>query len=199
MLTLNGTAHLALAATLATAATSPAPVRVTAPLVCSRGPKIQSFKGAVTMPSSRPTGATLKVRIDGAPSGKISHGGLNYIHDMATDYLVPTGTRYVEGSAHFIPGTGTPNVRTGARVWCATGKIHVLLPGHVENGSSYTPPSVEFEVEIKAPAGTVLSLKLDRYEVMANVLILGDLHTICDPRPKPYSIGVTRVDAHPPP
>jgi hypothetical protein len=189
------TLAVGLATTAMATATYQAHMRVKAPLVCSRGPSTQSFNAVVTIPSSRPTGSTLKVRIDGVPSGKISHAGLNYIHDMRTDYLVPAGTSYVKGSARLVPSTGTPNVRADARAFRDAGGIHVLLPGHVENGSSYTPPSLEFEVEIGAPAGTFLSLKLDRYELMANVFILGDLQTICDPRPKPYSIGVTRVDA----
>jgi hypothetical protein len=82
-------------------------------------------------------------------------------------------------------------------VWQAQGVIHLLLPGHVENGSSYTPPSIAFDVEITAPAGAAVSLKLDRYEVTANAFLVGDLLTICDPRPRPYVIGVTRVDPRP--
>jgi hypothetical protein len=189
---LEGAVGLALAAGLATV-TPPAPVRVTGPLVCSRGPSAQSFQTVVTMPSSLPAGAVLGVQIDGVPSGKISHMGLNYIHDMTTEYLVPAGTRYVEGSAHLVPGSGTPNVRAGARAWGARGVIHLVLPAHVENGSSYIPPSLAFDAQITAPAGAVVSLKFDRYEVTANVFLLGDLHTVCGPHPRPYTIGVTRV------
>lgn len=191
--------RLAFAAALVTTVTSaaPAPRPVRAPLVCSRGPSAQWFTGVVTMPSSQPEGSIFAVRIDGVSSGKISHAGLNYIHDMATDYLVPAGTSYVKGSARLVPGTGTPNVRGRARAWGDAAGIHVLLPNRVENGSGYTPPSVEFQVEIGAPAGTRLALKLRRYQVTANVFLVGDLHTTCAPNPSPYTIGVTRVDARP--
>ncbi len=167
---------------------------VQAPLVCSRGPSAQWFRAVVTMPASQPAGTRLAIRIDGVKSGVISHTGLNYIHDMATDYLVPVGTSYVPGSARFIPRTGTPNVIRGARVWGDAAGIHLLLPGRVENGSHYTPPSVEFQLETGPRAGTLIALQFSRYRVTANVLLLGDLHTICHPNPTPYTIGVTRVD-----
>lgn len=187
-------ASLTMMSLLATVAAHAAPTSVTAPLECSRGPETQALHAVVTMPAHRPPGSTLRIRIDGWPSGKISHGGLNYIHDMTTDYLLPAGTRYLEGSARVLPATGTANAREGARVWRDGGRIRLRLPAKIKNGSSFTPPSLEFAVEIQAPAGTLLSLQFDHYEVTANVFLLGDLQTICEPRPKPYTIGVTRVD-----
>ena len=188
--------RLALVTALSTASPFAAPAR--APLVCSRGPSAQWFNAVVTMPASWPAGSTFAVRIDSVPSGTISHMGLNYIHDMTTDYFVPTGTRYVTGSARLVPGTGTPNVCEGARAWGDAAGIHLRLPGRVENGSSYTPPSLEFQVEIGAPAGALVELRFRRYQVTANVFLLGDLHTTCAPNPNPYTIGVTHVEAWPP-
>jgi hypothetical protein len=142
-------------------------------------------------------GATYTVRIDAVPSGEISHFGLNYIHDMRTDYLVPRGAVYVAGSARIIPGTGTANVAGSARVWLQDGVIRMLLPGHVASGSSYTPPSIEFQLEASAPAGTALPLSFLEYRVTANAIVVGDLETICEPTPRPYTIGTTLITASP--
>jgi len=182
-----------LAMTLATTTTFGSPIAVRVPIVCSRGPSGQALNVAVTMPSSQATGTTFPIRIDSTPSGKISHTGLFYIFDMQTDYLVPAGTAYVEGSARIVPDTGTPNVRANARVWHDAEGIHVVLPARVQNGSGYTPPSVEFQVEIRAPAGTSLALKLSRHRVAASVFLLGTLRTTCDPSSRPYTIGTTLV------
>ncbi|HSQ65521.1 MAG TPA: hypothetical protein VLM85_20015 [Polyangiaceae bacterium] len=175
-----------------------APVSVRAPMVCSRGPSGTTFNAIVTVPSSQAAGTTYTTRIESTPSGKIDHGGLNYIHDMQTDYLIPPGTSYVEGSAHVVPGTGTANVRAGARVTYQAGTIRLLLPAHVPNGGSYTPPTIEFDVRIPAGATGNLPLKFSHYEVKANAIIIGDLVTRCDPDPKPYTIAVTRVEPAPP-
>lgn len=174
-----------------------AAVRVTAPLVCTRGPADQQFRALLTLPPAWPTGQTLLVRIGGISSGKISHGGLHYIHDMTTTFLVPAGTRYVAGSARVIPGTGTANVRVGARAWSDEHGVHLALPGHVENGGSYTPPTLEFAVDVHAPPGATLSLSFEHYQVTAHVFLLGDLDTVCVPRPRPYTLGVTRVTVPP--
>jgi len=182
-----------LAATLTTAtslgaATSTANV----PIACSRGPSAQSFHAVVTMPATSPLGSRFTVRIDSVPSGKLSHTGLNYIFDMATDYLVPVGATYVDGSARIVPSTGTSNVRAGARAWHDAAGIHTLLPAHVDNGSGYTPPSVEFELEVTAAAGTALAVQLGQVRVAANVFLLGDLRTTCTPPPAPRNtIGTT--------
>lgn len=181
------------AMTLATTTTFGSPRAVRVPIVCSRGPSGQALNVAVTMPSSQATGTTFAIRIDGTPSGKISHTGLNHIFDMQTDFVVPAGTVYVEGSARVVADTGTPNVRATARVWHDAGGIHVILPAHVQNGSAYTPPSVEFQVEIRAPVGTSLDLKLSRHTVAASVFLLGTLRTTCDPSPRPFAIGTTLV------
>jgi|GEM_PF-1802671 len=191
-------AGAAMALTLATSTTFGSPVAVRVPIVCSRGPSGQTFNVGVTMPASQATGTTFAIRIDAAPSGKISHTGLNYIFDMQTDYVVPAGTAYVEGSARILAGTGTANVRASARVWHDAEGIHLALPARVENGSGYTPPSIELQVEVRAPAGTSLSLKLARHKVAASVFLLGTLRTTCDPNPRPSTIGTTLVSAPPP-
>jgi hypothetical protein len=169
-------------------------VPVRAPMVCSRGPNDAAYTAVLTMPASAPTGSAFSVRIDSLSSGIISHTGLNYIFDMTTDYLVPTGTTYVEGSARVVPDTGTQNVRDGAKAWHDAAGIHLALPAHIPNGSSYTPPSLEFSVKITAPAGSNIAIKFSHYEVTANAFLVGDVHTTCDPNPKPYALAVLHVD-----
>ena len=186
-----------LAMTLATTSTFGSPVAVRVPIVCSRGPSGQALNVGVTMPASQATGTTFTIRIDSTPSGKISHMGLNYIFDMQTDFLVPAGTAYVEGSARIVPDSGTPNVRATARVWHDAEGIHLLLPAHVQNGSGYTAPSIELQVEVRAPAGTTLALKVSRHRVAASAFLIGTVRTTCDPSPRPYTIGTTLVG--PPP
>jgi hypothetical protein len=187
------TAITALVLTLASATSKASGHTVTAPLVCSRGPEGQTFRAVVTLPVSQPTGSKFMVRIDSFSSGRISHLGLKYIFDMATEYRIPAGTKYVEGSARVVPNTGTANARSGARAWHDAAAIHLLLPARVENGGSYTPPSLEFQLEITAAAGTELMLKFSRSRVSANVFLLGDVHTTCVPKPRPYTIGKTRA------
>ena len=184
---------IALASTVASKTSAAGGNTVKAPLVCTRGPSGKPFHAVVTVPASQATGTRFTVRIDSFPSGKVSHFGLNYIYDMATDYHLPAGTRYVEGSARVVPGTGSANTRSGARVWHDASGIHLLLPARVENGGSFTPPSVEFELEVTARAGTELLLKFGRSRVSANVMLLGNLHTTCVPDPAPYTIGRTRA------
>lgn len=188
-----------LATLIAAAETSVAATSVRAPLVCSRGPSGQHFDVSVTLPRTAPEGSVYGVRIDGVSSGIISHTGLNYIHDMSTDYALPSGTTYVAGSARIVPNTGTANVVAGARVWHDAGRILVTLPGRVESGSSYTPPSIEFQVKVTARAKTSLALQFLQYRVTANAFLVGDLRTTCDPSPKPYSLATTLVTAPPPP
>jgi hypothetical protein len=184
-----------LAATLATTATatSAGPVAVKVAMECSHDPGGRSYAAMVTMPYSGVPGSTFKVRIDGVPTGPIAHTGLNYIHEMITDYRIPAGTTYVADSLRIVPDTGTPNARAGARVWHDAGGIHIDLPAHIDNGQGYTAPTLEFDLRIDAPAGTVLALQFEHYEVLANVILLGDLRSSCEPRPKPYTIGQTRV------
>ncbi len=163
------------------------------PLECSKGGKGQLFTAAVTAPSAQPEGSTYTVRIDSFGSGEVSHPGLHYIHDMATDYLLPAGAEYVQGSAHFVPGTGTANVLEGARVWQEGGVLRVVLPARVENGSRYTPPSVEFQLRVVAARGSRLSLRLAQVRVLANALLLGDQRTECNPNPRSYVLATTLV------
>ena len=181
------------------AAPTPAPTSTTtptsAPMTCSQGPKAQRFAVALTLPRDVEQGSTYSVRIDGVPSGTIAHFGLNYVHDMATDYVVPAGATYVAGSARIVPGTGTPNVAAGARVWQQAELIRMVLPGQVASGSSYTPPSIEFQLKATAPAGASLALRFLEYRVAANAFLVGEVQTSCEPTPKPYTLGATRVIA----
>jgi hypothetical protein len=184
---------LGIVASLGVASPVGAESTVRAPLQCSRGPGGQFFTASVTAPSSQPEGSTYTVRIDSVPSGEITHTWLRYVHDMATDYLLPAGTVFVPGSAHFVPRTGTANVLPGARVWHENGLLRVVLPAHVDNGSGYTPPSVELQLRVTAARGARLSLKLAQVRVAANVLLLGDVHTDCNPDPRSYVLATTVV------
>jgi hypothetical protein len=169
------------------------------PLNCSRGPSGQHCDLIVTVPQSAAEGSTISVRVDGTDSGKVSHTGLNYIHDMTTELLVPSGTMYVTGSGKIIPGTGTENVRPGATVAHRGAAIVMTLPAHVEDGASYTPPSFEYQLKVTASAGATIVHKFSQYRVTANAFIIGDVHTTCDPTPKPYAVGRTSVTAADPP
>lgn len=166
----------------------------TVPLKCTRGPDGQSYRNIVTMPSSQPVGSTFTIRID-AVSIPISHFGLRYIHNMTADYTVPAGTTYVEGSARIVPGTGSANVRANARVSHDAGGIHMLLPDHVDNGTSYTAPSIEFQVKVTGAAGSVAPLGFVGTGVDASAVILGNVHTACTPSPQPYTLASTRIEA----
>jgi hypothetical protein len=165
----------------------------TVPLTCTRGPDGQSYRHVVTMPASQAIGSTFTVRIDGVSIGPITHFGLRYIHNMTADYTIPTGTTYVEGSARIVPETGTQNVRPGASVTHDASGVHMLLPAHVDNGGTYTPPSIEFQVRVVGPAGTVASLGFTGTGVDASAAIIGNVHTACTPNPKPYAIGATTI------
>jgi hypothetical protein len=165
-------------------------IAVTAPMACTRGSG-QQFKAVVTMPPTAPSGSTYAIRIDSFPSGKISHAGLNYLHAIETDYVLPAGVSYVEGSAHIVPDTGTENVRSSASAWHDKGVVRVYLPAHVKE--DYTPPSVAFEVKVSAPPGSTLALKFAEADLTANVFLLGNLKVTCTPSPRPYTIGTTLV------
>ncbi len=170
---------------------APRPVRT--PLNCSRGDADTAYSADITMPETAPTGGTLSVRIDSRSSGRISHLGLNYIHDMMTEYLLPAGLRLVEGSPRIVPETGTPNARAGARTWHDGSRLFFALPAHIANGETYTPPSLEFTARIDAPAGSHLPLELTRYELVANAILVGDVHTHCEPAQKPFRIAMVHV------
>src|SRR5688572_2607202 len=169
------------------------------PLNCSKGPSDQKHKVQVTVPSNVAPGSTYKVRIDGMDSGKISHIGLNYIFDMWSEWLVPSGTKYVEGSARIVPDTGSPNVRPKARVVHQDGVINLVLPAHVDNGSSYTPPSFEFSLKVTGAPGSSIAQSFRRYRVTANAFLMGDVKTTCEPKPKPFPVATTKVKPPAPP
>src|SRR5882672_6783644 len=97
----RGVAAVWIVGSLAAPTSVDAETIVRGPLACSRGPDKQFFTALVTAPSTQPEGATYTVRIGGLPSGDITHTGLYYVHDMATDYLLPAGAVYLPGSAHF--------------------------------------------------------------------------------------------------
>lgn len=170
---------------------------VKVPIECSRGPSGQFHSTSVTVPSQVAVGARFVVRIDGQSSGTISHTGLNYIHDMTTEYLVPAGTSYVAGSLRVVPNTGSANVAPTARVGKVGNLLRLTLPGHVDNGGSYTPPSIEYQLEVTAPVGTKISLPFHQYRVSANAIFVGDVDTTCVPKPQPYSLATTTVIASP--
>lgn len=177
---------------LASGATS-----VKVPIECSRGPSGQVHSTSVTVPAQVVSGARFVVRIDGQSSGTISHTGLNYIHDMITEYLVPAGTTYVAGSLRVVPGTGSANVAGTARVGKVGNVLRLTLPAHVENGGSYTPPSIEYQLEVTAPVGTKIGLPFHQVRVSANAIFIGDVDTTCVPKPQPYSLATTTVIASP--
>jgi len=182
------------AAVLVSSAGFAEPAQVKLPMTCSRGPDAQWFSAVVTMPAAQQAGATVAVRIDSTFSGTIKHFGLHYIHGMTTDYRIPAGATYVEGSVRLVEGTGTPNVTKDARAWHDAAGIHLALPARVDNGASYLPPSIEFEMTIAADPPASVSVEFVHYEVAANVVLLGDLKTTCDPSSRPATIGVTKVE-----
>lgn len=178
--------------------TPEAATAVSVPLSCTKGPSGQRAEMLVTVPPSVEEGAVFTVRFDGKNSGTVSHTGLRYIHDMTTQVLVPNGTAYVEGSARIIPNTGTPNVRDGAKVTKQGGIVTLLLPGQVNNGDNYTPPSFELKLQVTAAAGAKIEQRFWQYKVTAKAVIIGDVLTVCDPTPKPYTIASTTVTAKEP-
>ncbi|HEY6557706.1 MAG TPA: hypothetical protein VI072_10550 [Polyangiaceae bacterium] len=168
--------------------------RYSIPIECSKGPSDQRHKVLVLVPATTTVGSTIKVRIDGVNSGEISHTGLNYIFDMGYEWAVPKGTELVDGSLKILPGSGTANVRKGARLSEKGSIISMLLPARVESGGNYTHPSFEFELKVTPAAGTKISQVFRRYKVTANAFIVGDVKTTCDPRPKPYHLAATKVE-----
>ena len=192
-----------IASGVATAALAAAPpamsTAVVAPMVCSKGPGGKTFSVAVLLPPTVAQASTYDVRLDGVPTGKISGFGLNYTHDISVDYLVPAGATFVEGSARIVPGTGTPNVSEGARVWHEGGLIRMVMPGRVDSGTGYTSPSIAFQLTAKAPPGTSIPIAFSQYRVTANAIVVGDVNATCEPTPKPYTLGTTLVTAAAPP
>jgi len=188
-----------MALTFATLAASAGPSGAessSALLVCSRGPAGQRFHVSVTMPSSAPAGSIYAVRLDGVSSGKISHFGLNYIHDMTVDYVLPAGASYVEGSARVIEGIGTANVLAGLRLSHHAGVLTMVLPARVENGSEYTPPSVRFQLRAIGQPGTWAAVSLRDFNLTANAVVVGDVGVACHPAMSPYTLGTTLITTH---
>lgn len=164
------------------------------PLVCTKGPDGQSYQIAPQVPASAQAGSTYWVQIDGVSSGKISQTGLNYIFDMSYDYLLPSGARYVDGSAQIVAGTGSENARKGAKITHRNGIVTMTLPAHVDEGSAYTPPS--FKLQLTAGAGgSAAKIAFKQYRVTANAFIVGDVHASCDPTPSPFTVGTTKFEA----
>jgi hypothetical protein len=191
---------LALVGVLGSALLADAPSTVlasdqAAPLVCTGGPNGQRFHVGVSVPKEVESGAVYTIRIDGEGSGKISHFGLNYLHDLTVEYVLPSGTSYVDGSAEIVPSTGTANVLADARVSYRNGVITMHLPGRVENGSAYTPPSVAFSVRTTGEVGSWAVLGLSRFSLKANAVVVGDVLVSCEPSPRPYPIGKTLIGA----
>jgi hypothetical protein len=162
-------------------------------MTCSRGPDPQYYEARAFVPASAPAGSIYTVRVDAATSPKIAGMGLNYLHDMLTDYAVPEGTAYVAGSAHVVDGTGSDNVRPGARALYDNGVVRLHLPGHVDNGSTFTPPAVEFQVKVLAAPGASLPMRWVRHQVTANVFLIGNLDIVCTPKLGALTLGTTVV------
>jgi hypothetical protein len=168
---------------------------VTIPLTCSRGPSGQHYDVAPTVPASVPAGGTYWVQLDGVSSGKISQTGLNFIFDMSYDYLIPAGAAYVDGSAQIAPGTGSSNVQAAAAVSQKGGVVTMVLHGHVDNDTRYTPPTMKFQLKATGAAGSALAVKFDQYRVTANAIVVGDVKASCDPSPRPFTVGTTTITA----
>lgn len=168
---------------------------ITVPVECSRGPSGQTHRTSISFPTEVKEGETFTVRVDGVSSGTISHTGLNYVHDMTIEYLVPKGTSYVAGSLRVVPNTGSANVAGTARAAKVGDVIRLSMPGHVENGSSYVPPSVEWKLTASAAAKSKLSLQFWQYRVSANAIFVGDVDTTCNPKPQPYTVATASVIA----
>jgi hypothetical protein len=183
-----------LAAVLALVPQVLAASEVSAPLVCDKGPESQKMRVGVSVPSNVAPGAAFTVRLDGVNSGTVGAMGLNFVHDMASDYIIPTGTSYVDGSVRVVPDTGTENVRTGATAVYRGGLIRLTLPARVDNGGNYTPPSVEFKV---VPTGTQDSLVLgfSQFRITANAMVIGDLKVTCNPKPRPFPLATIKVSS----
>jgi hypothetical protein len=187
-----GAATLGLAA-LVTTAGSAAADRVSPTLVCSTGPSGQRFNAEVTAPDRVTAGAVYTVRIDGVSSGKISHFGLNYLHDMTVEYELPPGAAYVEGSARLLPGTGTANVLASPRLTERAGVVVMALPGHVDEGTSYTPPSIELKLRAVGASGSSQQVSLRRFRLTANAIVVGDVAVSCAPAAGPYPVASTLI------
>lgn len=179
-------------ATLLGGSDASASIKVSGPLDCTRGGD-QTFHVIVTMPTQVEEGSRIAVRVDGVGSGTISHTGLRYIHDMTSEYLIPSVTTLVPGSLKIIPGTGSANVAGSASIAKVGNVIRLTLPGHVDNDSSYTEPSFQFELETKATPGTKIAFQFSGYRVLAKAFIVGDVETTCKPKPQPFTLATVTI------
>ncbi len=168
---------------------------VSVPMTCSEGDANQTFWALLTIPPTATVGSKFTVTIAGVNSGLISHTGLNYIYNMETDFPVPAGTKFVAGSAKILPDTGTKNVRDGATAWMAGGVVHTRLPGHVENDTTFTAPTLEFQLEVTGKVGDKAPVTFSQYRVTANAFVVGDVKSVCDPKTKPHTMGNVTVAA----
>jgi hypothetical protein len=130
-------------------------------------------------------------------SGTIAHLGLLYVHDMIVDYLLPSGASYVEGSARFVAGTGTPNVLAGRRLLQHGGVLTLSLPGRVQNGTDYTPPSVIFELRAVAAPGDRALVSFKQFRLTANAFMVGDVSVSCAPVSTFSDVGSTLITSPP--
>jgi hypothetical protein len=183
---------VALGALVTMGAAAAAP-RAVAPLVCNKGPEGQRFNVLITLPARAEAGALYTLRLDGTSSGKISHFGLNHLHDMTVEYLLPPGAAYVEGSAKLVDGTGTANVQPGARLSISDGVVTMKLPGKVENDTDYTPPSITLQLRASGAPGSSAVVSFRHFQLKANAFLVGDVAVTCDPTPKPFPIGATLI------
>jgi hypothetical protein len=189
----------AMALTLAALASLAGPAsaeRSSSTLVCNQGPPGQRFDVGVSLPARAPAGSVFTVRIDGTSSGKISHFGLNYLHDMTVDYTLPRGASFVE--ARLVPGTGTANVLPGARLWHHDGTVTLALSSHVDEGTAYTPPSILLTLRAVGEPGSSASIGLQRFRLKANAFLVGDVGVACEPASKPALLGTTIITEPPP-
>jgi hypothetical protein len=167
-----------------------------APLLeCSSGPSGQRFDVGVSLPAYAEVGSTYSVRIDGVSSGKISHFGLNYLHDMTVDYVLPADASYVEGSAELVPGTGTANVLASARLTHRAGVVTLALPARVAEGTSYTPPSIRFQLRATGAPGTAAAVSFRQFRLTANAIVVGEVAVSCNPTVNPSPLGATLITA----
>jgi hypothetical protein len=114
---------------------------------------------------------------------------------MTVEYILPAGASYVEGSAQFVAGTGTANVLVGRRLSYHAGVLTMVLPGKVDNGTDYTPPSVRLQLRAVGAPGAYAWVAFKRFRLTANAFLVGDVAVSCDPVPSPYPVGTTLITA----
>ena len=150
----------------------------------------------VTVPASVAPGSRYRVRVDGVDTGKISHFGLSYIFDMESQWPIPPGTEYVDGSAHIVPGTGSANVRPGARVVVREREASTWFSRRTSTtASAIRRRRFEFDLAVVSAEGAAITQRFAGYSVSVHAAIVGDLRTTCEPTPKAFPVAVTRVES----